>query len=135
MKPSAMRDGSPTDWVTGRMKRGQVHHYAACLYAAALLIPLAKQRGPDDPLPGMLTSSVPGRRLASAPSAAARMRLTRMLLDEALLLCRNDDALLDLTASLYDALAVLDTEAYPSPPTRRLLAQIDQALATAHRHA
>ncbi len=111
-----------------------MRHYAACLYAAALFIPLAQQRDPDDPLLQFLTSSLPGRRLALAGSQQERMRLTRMLLDEALVFCRDDDALLDLTASVYDVMGVLDAETDPSPEMRRVLAKVNGALAIANEH-
>lgn len=129
-----MRDGGPTDWVTGRIEPGQVRHHAACLYAAALLVPLAQQRGPDSPLMGFLISSAAGRRLALARSQRERMRLTRMLLDEALVLCRDDEPLLDLAANVYDALDTLDEEQPAlTAVTRQVLAKINRALAIANQ--
>jgi hypothetical protein len=127
-------DGGPADWVNGPMKPRQVRHYAACLYAAALLVPLAQQRGPDGPLMAYLISSEPGRRLALARSQQERMQLTRMLLDEALVLCRDDEPLLDLTASVYDALDTLAEELPDlTSQTRQVLARINRALAMANQ--
>lgn len=128
-----MRDGSPTDWVTGRLDRGDVRHYAACLYAAALLIPLGHRRGLDDPLLGYLTSNPLGRRLALARSLHERRWLTRMMLDESLVLCRDDDSLLDLAAGVHDALDLLDAEGCPDPETQVVLRRISEAMAAVDR--